>query len=185
MPRQNTRMPDYRRNRVPGGTYFFTVNLLERNLRLLTDHIDLLRLAVRQERIRRPFRIDARVVLPDHMHCIWTLPPGDDNFSSRWRAIKIAFARRMPITESLSEVRRAKGERGIWQRRFWEHTIRDERDYAAHMDYVHFNPVKHGHVARVADWPHSSFHRSVAAGLYPVDWVGGDVVDADRGERRE
>ena len=156
-------MPDYRRNRVPGGTYFFTVNLLERNLRLLTDHIDLLRLAVRQVRTRRPFHIDAWVVLPDHMHCIWTLP----------------------VTESVSEVRRAKGERGVWQRRFWEHTIRDERDYEAHMDYVHFNPVKHGHVARVADWPHSSFHRSVVAGLYPVDWAGGGVVDADWGERRE
>ena len=95
-------MPDYRRNRVPGGTYFFTVNLLERKLRLLTDHIDLLRLAVRQARARRPFHIDAWVVLPDHMHCIWTLPAGDDDFPGRWRAIKIAFAKQLPVTESLS-----------------------------------------------------------------------------------
>ena len=126
-------MPDYRRNRVPGGTYFFTVNLLERGSCLLVEHIDAFREAVRQLRARRPFHIDAWVMLPDHTHCIWTLPPGDTDYSARWKAIKIAFAKSLPKTERLSAVRGRKGERGIWQRRFWEHTIRDERDYAAHV----------------------------------------------------
>ena len=126
-------MPDYRRNRVPGGTYFFTVNLLERRSGLLVEHIDAFREAVRQVRARRPFHIDAWAVLPDHTHCIWTLPPGDTDYSGRWKAIKIAFAKSLPKTERLSAVRVRKGERGIWQRRFWEHTIRDERDYAAHV----------------------------------------------------
>lgn len=137
-------MPDYRRDRVAGGTYFFTVNLLERNSSALVTHIDVLREAVRKARSGRRFHIDAWVVLPDHMHAVWTLPPGDDDFSGRWNAIKTAFAKAMPKTEHLSAVRSTKGERGIWQRRFWEHTIRDERDYAAHVDYVHINPVKHG-----------------------------------------
>jgi putative transposase len=177
-------MPDYRRNRVPGGTYFFTVNLLQRNRSLLTDHIDLLRNAVRTTRRAKPFHIDAWVVLPDHMHCIWTLPAGDTDFAARWKAIKIAFSKALPSTESLSAVRLAKGERGIWQRRYWEHTIRDERDYAAHMDYVHINPVKHGHVARVAEWPYSSFHRLVEAGVYAPDWAGGEGEITGVGERK-
>jgi len=177
-------MPDYRRNRVPGGTYFFTVNLLERNRSLLTHNIELLRNAVRATRRAKPFHIDAWVVLPDHMHCIWTLPEGDADYASRWKAIKTAFSKALPRTESLSVVRQAKGERGIWQRRYWEHTIRDERDYSAHMDYLHINPVKHGHAARVADWPHSSFHRLVAAGIYPAGWAGdGDDVPM-AGERK-
>jgi putative transposase len=181
----NTAMPDYLRNRVAGGMYFFTVNLLERRLDLLTDHIDALRAAVRQVRDRRPFHIDAWVVLPDHLHRIWTLPADDADFSARWRAIKVAFAKSLPATERLSPVRRGKGERGIWQRRFWEHTIRDDRDYAAHMDYLHYNPVKHGHVACVADWPYSSFHRCVEAGIYPRDWGGSEIVDMDFGERAD
>jgi putative transposase len=174
-------MSDYRRHRVPGGTYFFTVNLLERRSRLLTDNIDAPRDAVRAARNRRTFYIDAWVVLPDHMHCMWTLPPGDADYSTRWRDIKIGFAKQMPKTEWLSNVRADKGERGIWQRRFWEHTIRDEADYAAHIDYVHINPVKHGHVSRVVDWPISTFHRWVAAGLYPVDWAC--ELEMEAGER--
>ena len=176
-------MPDYRRNRVPGGTYFFTVNLLERHRSLLTVNIDLLRAAVRTVRRARPFHIDAWVVLPDHMHCIWTLPENDADYASRWKAIKIAFSKSLPRTESLSAVRQAKGERGIWQRRYWEHTIRDARDYAAHMDYVHINPVKHGHVTCVADWPYSSFHRLVETGVYVPDWAGGDDEVVGAGER--
>jgi putative transposase len=176
-------MPDYRRNRVPGGTYFFTVNLLQRNRTLLTDHIELLRASVRTARRAKPFHIDAWVVLPDHMHCIWTLPAGDADYAARWKAIKIAFSRALPRTESLNAARLAKGERGIWQRRYWEHTIRDERDYAAHMDYVHINPVKHGHVTRVADWLYSSFHRLVEAGVYVPNWAGdGDDIQ-ETGER--
>ena len=176
-------MPDYRRNRVPGGAYFFTVNLLERNSRLLTDRIEALREAVRKVRRARAFHIDSWVVLPEHIHCIWTLPEGDSDYSGRWRAIKIAFAKSVPKTERRSAVRRAKGERGIWQRRFWEHTIRDERDYASHMDYVHFNPVKHGRVERVKDWPYSSFHRLVKAGVYPLDWAGDGAGNLAPGER--
>ena len=174
-------MPDYRRNRVPGGTYFFTVNLLERHSLLLVDHIDSFRDAVRKVRSQRPFHIDAWVVLPDHTHCIWTLPAGDADYSSRWKAIKIAFAKTLPKTERLSEVRERKGERGIWQRRFWEHTIRDDRDYAAHVDYIHINPLKHRLVQRVSDWPYSSFHRFVAEEIYPRDWAG-EGMTLDMGE---
>ncbi len=175
-------MPDYRRNRVPGGTYFFTVNLLERRSDLLIRHIHELREAIREVRRPRPFHIDAWVILPEHMHCIWTLPEGDDDYSSRWKAIKIRFAKQIPITEYRSKVRIRKGERGLWQRRFWEHTIRDERDYAAHMDYVHINPVKHGLVERVRDWPYSTFHRYVEIGMYSEDWASHSELGLETGE---
>jgi putative transposase len=170
-------MPDYRRNRVPGGTYFFTVNLLERKSGLLVEYIDCLREAVRKVRLNQPFHLDAWVVLPDHIHCVWTLPEGDADYSSRWKAIKIAFSKSMPKTERLSAVRIAKGERGIWQRRYWEHTIRNENDYAAHVDYCHINPLRHGLVSHVADWPYSTFHRFVEQGVYPADWAGA-IVEA-------
>jgi putative transposase len=164
-------MPNYRRYRVLGGTYFFTVNLLERRQDTLVRHIDSLRAAVRKTRHERPFHIDAWVVLPDHMHCIWTLPPDDDDFSNRWKAIKIRFVQALPRTERRSKVRVAKGERAIWQRWFWEHTIRDERDYEKHVDYIHLNPLKHGYVKRVIDWPHSTFSPlCCGGGLLPADW---------------
>ena len=176
-------MPDFRRLRVPGGCFFFTVNLLERRGNaLLTDRIDLLRDAVRRVRRSRPFAIDAFVVLPDHLHAIWTLPPGDDDFSTRWRLIKAFFARGVAATERRSNVRRADHERGIWQRRFWEHAIRGDADYAAHMDYVHFNPVKHGLVPTAADWPYSTFKACVARGAYPKTWGGDGGVDLEAGE---
>ena len=179
-------MPDYRRARHPGGTYFFTLTLLRRHGNdLLTRHIEELRESVRTVRSKYPFDIHAWVVLPDHLHCIWTLPPGDFDFTNRWRLIKAGFARQLPKTERRSFVRTARGERGIWQRRFWEHAIRDERDYASHMDYLHFNPVKHGYARRVMDWPYSSFHRCVEKGIYPLDWGGADdeagVVAGERG----
>jgi putative transposase len=176
-------MPDYRRNRVPGGTFFFTVNLFDRRSNMLVARIDALRDAVRQARARAPFHIDAWVVLPDHMHCLWTLPKDDANFPSRWRAIMAAFAKSLPVSEPRSLVMTNRGERGIWQRRYWEHTIRDDRDFAAHMDYTHFNPVKHGLVAHPADWPHSSFHRCAASGLYPTGWKGGADEPQPTGER--
>jgi putative transposase len=176
-------MSEYRRNRVPGGTYFFTVNLLDRRSDLLLTHTDALRAAVKQVRGVHPFHIDAWVVLPDHMHCIWTLPAGDADFSVRWKMIKTLFSKTVPVVENRSPSRNYRGERGIWQRRFWEHTICDDRDFAAHMDYVHFNPVKHGLVEHPADWPLSSFHRCVAAGLYPDNWVSGDVEISSSGER--
>ena len=160
---------------MPGGTYFFTVNLHDRRRDLLVSHIDVLRRATTDVRRRAPFHIDAWVVLPEHMHCVWTLPPGDDDFSNRWRELKKAFSKAIAPIERRDVVRERRNERGIWQRRFWEHTIHDDADYTAHLDYVHFNPVKHGLVTRVADWPYSSFHRAVSDGLYPVDWgVGVD-----------
>jgi putative transposase len=108
-------------------------------------------------------------VLPDHLHAIWNLPPGDCDFSTRWRLIKNRFARALPRRERLSAVRVARNERGIWQRRFWEHLIRDEADYARHVEYSYINPLKHWLVTRVRDWPYSSFHRDVRAGLFPGD----------------
>ena len=163
-------MSTYRRLRIPGGTYFFTVNLRDRRSNLLVTHIAHLREAIRTSRARHPFHIDAGAVLPDHMHCLWTLPEGDTAYPARWQAIKKAFYRAIPATEPRTETMHARGERGIWQLRYWEHTIRDDADYAAHMDYIHFNPVKHGLAAHPAEWPHSTFHRAVAAGLYPPDW---------------
>lgn len=176
-------MPDYRRYRVPGGTYFFTVHLLERRRDLLVRHIAILREAVRVTRAQRPFYIDAWVVLPDHLHCIWTLPSEDDDFSNRWKAVKIRFVQAIPATERRSTVRTARGERAIWQRRFREHVIRDNEDYARHMDYIHFNPVKHGWVNAVKDWPYSTFHRWVRKGIYPPDWAGGTAETFPTGER--
>jgi REP-associated tyrosine transposase len=165
-------MTNYRRNFVAGGSYFFTVNLAERNGRLLTEHVNLLRAAFRYTRASHSFAIEAIVVLPDHLHTIWTLPEDDANFATRWRLIKATFSRALPTSERISPSRLQKGERGIWQRRYWEHTLRDEDDFARHSDYIHFNPVKHGLVARVKDWPHSSFHRMVRFGIYPADWAG-------------
>lgn len=168
-------MSNYVRCRLPGGCYFFTVNLLERKKQLLTEHIGLLRDALRTVKQQQPFHIDAIVILPEHLHCILTMPQGDDDYSSRWREIKKSFSKGLPITEHRSKVRIKRHERGIWQRRFWEHTLRDETDYHRHMDYIHYNPVKHGWVERVADWPYSSFHRYVRQGVYPPDW--GTAVD--------
>ncbi|MGY4436672.1 putative transposase [Bradyrhizobium sp. F1.13.1] len=177
-------MTGYRRNFIPGGSFFFTVNLAERRHSLLTDHVEILRAAFRETRQRHPFTIDGIVVLPDHLHAVWTLPEGDANYATPWRLIKSTFSRGVARGERISSSRAAKGERGIWQRRYWEHTIRDEGDFARHVDYVHINPVKHGLVTRVSDWALSSFHRHVKLGNYPVDWAG-DHSDGihDYGER--
>jgi putative transposase len=169
-------MPDYRRNRVPGGTYFFTVNLANRRSDLLVREVETLRAAIRAVRLAAPFHIDAWVILPEHMHCIWTLPEEDTDYSGRWRAIKKKFSKALPNVElRLPEVLAREGP-GIWQKRFWEHTIRDDRDYCAHMDYVHFNPVKHGLVAHPAEWPYSTFHKCVALELYDAAWASPDIV---------
>lgn len=177
-------MTTYRRNFVPGGRYFFTVSLASRRSALLTEKVAWLRAAFRNTQERHPFTIDAIVILPDHLHTIWTLPEGDADFATRWRLIKSAFSHGLPRGEAASASRAAKGERGIWQRRYWEHTLRGDADLARHVDYVHINPVKHGHVRRVRDWPYSSFHRMVRLGLYPIDWAGGDDEQGDNfGER--
>jgi putative transposase len=169
-------MTNYRRNFLAGGSFFFTVNLAERRLCLLTAHIDLLRRAFRDVRRSHPFDIEAIVILPDHLHTVWTMPEGDADFALRWRLIKTTFSRGLPTGERVSASRADKGERGVWQRRYWEHTLRDEEDFARHVDYIHFNPVKHNHVSRVRDWPYSSFHRMVRLGAYPLDWAG-DAAD--------
>lgn len=157
----------YRRANIGGGTYCFTVNLAERNRALLADHVDELRTVVKDVKQRHPFHIDAGGVLPDHLQ--WTLPQDDADFATRWMLIKAGFSRRVTKTERINTSRRKKGERGIWQRRYWEPLIRDERDYERHVDYIHFNPVKHGYVQRVVDWPHSSIHRHIAAGVMGSD----------------
>jgi putative transposase len=177
-------MTAYRRNSIPGGSFFFTVNLADRQLRLLTENVEALRSAFRETRQRHPFTIDAMVVLPDHLHAVWTMPEGDRDFATRWRLIKSTFSRSLAAGEPVSASRAAKRERGIWQRRYWEHTIRDENDLVRHIDYVHINPLKHGFVERVRDWPYSSLHRMVQLGIYPEDW-GGNVakLSGDFGER--
>jgi putative transposase len=164
-------MVNYRRNFVPGGSYFFTVTLDDRRSKVLVEHIALLRNAFRAARHERPFAIDAIVILPDHLHAIITLPAQDKDFSSRWRRIKGYFSTAL-IEAGVALKRRANGELGLWQRRFWEHTIRNEQDFERHVDYIHFNPVKHGLVSRACDWPHSSFHRYVHEGLLTMDWAG-------------
>jgi putative transposase len=161
----------YRRALVPGGTYFFTLNAAVRRSRLLIDNIEQLRAAFRRARLTHPFTIDAIVILPDHLHAIWTLPDGDADFGLRWRLIKARFSHALPHGEQISQSRLRKAERGIWQRRYWEHVIRDEADLARHLDYIHFNPVKHGYVDKPGDWPYSSFHRMVRLGIYPRDWA--------------
>lgn len=168
--RQPAAMPDYRRHRIPGGTYFFTVNLADRRSTLLVQRVDALRAAFDATRKVRPFRMTAYVVLPDHLHCLWTLPAGDADYATRWSQIKAEFSRAVAHGERVCRSRARRRERGIWQRRYWEHCIRDEDDLHRHLDYIHFNPVKHGHAPCVVDWPHSSFQAYVQKGLYPLDW---------------
>jgi putative transposase len=165
-------MVRYRRNFVAGGTYFFTLTLAERSSRVLIDHIGALRAAMRETRHSHPFGIDAVVILPDHLHLLMTLPQGDADYSNRWRLIKRRFTDAV-VKAGNPVARHPNGEPALWQRRFWEHTVRDEGDFERHVDYTHFNPVRRGFVRRVCDWPYSSFHRYVRRGLLPKDW-GGD-----------
>ena len=183
-------MATFRRSVVPGATYFFTVNTNQR-LMLLTEPPFYLALknALRQVNAEHPFTTEAFDLLPDHLHCIWTLPPGDANYALRWNIIKrvVGQETRRLIESSINRSRQQRRELGLWQRRFWEHQIRDEQDLLRHVEYIHWNPVKHGYVARVRDWPYSSFHRHVGQGLYPLDWADGDGTGAasdDYGEPR-
>jgi putative transposase len=160
----------YRRARVAGGTYFFTLVLEERKSALLVEQVDLLRDVLRKVKQRHPFEIVALVVLPEHLHTVWRLPEGDADYPMRWSLIKAGFSRAIPHAEHLSESRIAKRERGIWQRRYWEHQISDERDLQTHVDYIHYNPVKHGLVEKATDWPYSTIHRYIERGLLNHDW---------------
>jgi putative transposase len=161
----------YRRIRAPGAAYFFTVNLANRSSSLLIERIDALRNAVRHVKAHYPFDIVAWTVLPDQMHAIWRMPDHDSDYSKRWRLIKQHFSKSIEQKEIISISRQYKGERGIWQRRFWEHQLRDERDIQNHLDYVHINPVKHGHATRASDWPYSSIHRYIRQGIISPDWA--------------
>ena len=170
-------MPRYRRNYVEGGTYFFTVVTYMRRPLLYDMAISLLEEELKACISLKPFTVEAMVILPDHLHCIWTLPPLDYDFSFRWRVIKTSFTKEYirrvgaPPEESTVSMQK-KGEKGIWQRRFWEHHIRDDADLQRHVAYIHYNPVKHGLVRRLSDWPHSSFHRYVREGWLPLEWAG-------------
>ncbi|MDH5182096.1 MAG: transposase [Gammaproteobacteria bacterium] len=163
-------MPNYRRNRVPGGGCFFTINFLERHdNHLLIQHINFLRHVVKRVRTRYYYHINGWVVLPDHLHCIWTLSSGDDDYAMRIRLINTLFARQIPRIEHRTTVRQGRVERGIWQCHFREHTIRDENDFSRHMDYLHYNPVKHGYVVQLKVWPWPTFGYHVRRGYYRED----------------
>jgi putative transposase len=163
----------YRRAYVPGGSYFFTV-VTEQRRRLFADvsNVMLLRQAIRTVMRNRPFTIDAIVVLPDHIHCIWSLPPGDADFATRWRLIKTWFTKHLLLREHIrpNTARIHKCRQAVWQHRYWEHLLRDEADYQCHVDYIHYNPVKHGYVSKPVEWPFSSLKRYVKQGVLPADW---------------
>jgi putative transposase len=164
-------MPRY--VRAKGSIFFFTVVLAQRPNDLLIDEIDRLRHIYKIVQHRHPFETVAICILSDHVHALWALPEGDADFATRWSSIKSGFSRGLDAQpRSASKI--SKREKGIWQRRYWEHAIRDEADFERHVDYIHFNPVKHGYVNRVADWPHSTFHRYVERGMLASDW-GGDI----------
>ena len=175
-------MPNYVRSRW-GQKYFFTVVTYNRagifdNQALVIALKD----CIKKVMGKMPFAIDAAVILPDHMHCIWTLPDGDNDYSARWSVIKRLFTQCASETvrtahPTASRLKRREGT--VWQRRFWEHQIRDERDYLMHCDYIHYNPVKHGLADAPRDWPHSSFNTFVSAGCYDIDWGAGDAVSCD------
>lgn len=170
-------MPDYRRDHTPGGTWFFTI-VTYRRRRLLTHPAVRLALrgAIEKTRTSHPFTIDAWVLLPDHLHCLWTLPPGDTGFPARWSLIKRRTSQTLADCPGLlpppGQSRTRRRESTLWQRRFWEHRIRDEDDLKRHLDYIHWNPVRHGLVGHVGDWPWSTFHCWLKRGMYPEDWGG-------------
>ena len=173
-------MSRYRRAKIEGGAFFFTLALADRSSDVLVREIDRLRRAYKITQVRLPFETVAICILPDHLHALWLLPEGDADFASRWSHFKSGFSRGLPAAQSRSNSKIAKREKGIWQRRYWEHVIRDDADFERHVDYIHYNPVKHGLVSRVRDWPHSSFHRYVEGGILPGDW-GGDIMDMPGG----
>ena len=182
----------YRRANVKGGTYFFTVVTFKR-VKIFTEpeNVALLRSSIKEVMQKHPFKIDAFVLLPDHLHCIWSLPQQDSDFSTRWRLIKSYFSRnfdqsnvgwvevRNPTNDAHAASRQKKKEKPVWQRRFWEHLIRDEKDLNQHVEYIHYNPVKHGLTKAPVDWEYTSFHRYVDQGIYDIKWGARDKVEFD------
>lgn len=169
-------MARYRRSRTKGGSYFFTVALADRSSDFLTANVDVIRAAYCATQKAAPFHCSAFVLLPDHIYAVCTLPQDDDDFSIRWARFKTYVSRRKPPSRTRSSSKVAKREKGLWQRRFWEHAIRDETDYFRHVAYCWGNPVKHRLVATPLEWPFSSFHRDVKRGVVSSDWTG--EVDA-------
>ncbi len=168
-------MSNYRRAKTPGATYFFTVVTQGRKPWFNNEaSINILRKAFQVTMNEKPFTMEAAVILPDHLHCLWQLPEADHNYSGRWREIKKRVSRQLDASTN------TRRERPVWQRRFWEHQIRDDQDWRNHMDYIHYNPVKHHLVERVGDWPWSSFHRAVTKGWYKSDW--GSTIPANIAE---
>lgn len=163
-------MSNYIRSQVKGATYFFTLTLAQRNTSLLTDNIDLLRLAYQRASRLHPFTTLAICILPDHLHAIWKMPADDGDYALRWRIIKSQFSRNFNANAQRSNSKIKHREKGIWQHRYWEHQIRDDNDLQRHVDYIHYNPVKHGLVNLVKDWPHSTFHRYVKQGMCTQSW---------------
>lgn len=160
----------YRRSQVAGGTYFFTLNLADRSSDLLVRHMDDFRAVLAIVKRAHPFALVAMVALPEHLHAVWRLPPNDVDYPMRWSLIKAGFSRRIEKSEHIGTSRAGKRERGIWQRRYWEHQIRDESDLTRHVDYVHYNPVKHGWVKRPVDWPYSTLHGYINRKMAAPDW---------------
>lgn len=174
----------YRRSQTPGAAFFFTVVTHERKKILLWgENPRVLKQAFETTKARHPFAVDAIVVLPDHLHCLWTLAPGDNDFSKRWMLIKSNFTRMChdPYRSERSASRIVKREQYIWQRRFWEHQIRDDVDFARHVEYIHYNPVKHGLAKSPLGWKYSSFHRYVKEGKYHREWGAEERIVPDEG----
>ncbi|HEY9703875.1 MAG TPA: transposase [Allocoleopsis sp.] len=178
----NITMPNYRRAKINGGTYFFTEVTYNRDSWLCREiGRKAMREAIEKVKAKYPFSIDAFVLLPEHFHCLLTLPPDDHNFSLRMRLIKThvtkTYRQQLAINQKLSLSRQKRGESNLWQRRFWEHFIRDEEDFAYHCDYIHYNPVKHGLCTNPQDWEFSTIHRFIAEGIYPPDWGKNGKID--------
>lgn len=174
-------MVNYRRHYEPGGCYFFTVTLQDRRSKLLTENITLLQQIIASVKHRQPYKTIAAVILPDHMHAIWRLPPNDSDYPGRWKKIKSMFTFILQKNGMVLD-KNKRGECNVWQKRYWEHTIRDEEDLERCVDYIHYNPVKHGLVENVIDWPYSSFHQYVKNGILDADW-GNDFREGGKSGR--
>lgn len=179
-------MPNDLRAGASGATFFFTLALEDRGTRYLVDHVAELRACLKAVKERHPFDIEAMVVLPEHLHALWRLPVDDADHATRWMLLKQSFTRRLTelgvLPPEAEKPRGRRGERSVWQRRFWEHRIQDEADLARHVAYIHFNPVKHGWVMRAAEWPYSSLHRFVREGRLPPDWGIDAAIEGQFGE---
>lgn len=171
-------MVQYRRNKIKGGTYFFTVTLKNRNSDLLCENFNLLRMSINQVKKEQPFKTKAMVILPEHIHAVWELSKGDDDYSKRWQKIKCYFTKQL-LKKGYSFSKNTKGEYDLWQRRFWEHTITNDHDYENHVNYIHYNPVKHKLVNNVFEWPFSTFHWYVKNGLLEKHW-GRDFQESNK-----